>query len=138
MTSGSWAISQPFLNSIIETLPKGSTILEFGSGNGTKRLIDLGYVVYSVEQNIDWVGKYHTNYCHAPIKNGWYDVDIVNEFIKDKKYDALLIDGPAGQANSRLHIFESNVSLETIIFVDDIERPKDRELFNLLRKKQTV
>jgi len=36
MTSGSWAISQPFLNSIIETLPKGSTILEFGSGQKTE------------------------------------------------------------------------------------------------------
>jgi len=129
------AISQSLIDSIIENLPKESTILELGSGEGTKKLVDLGYKVYSVEQNTDWVGKYHNNYCHAPLKNGWYDLDIVNEFIKDREYDALLIDGPAAGDRSKMR--DSDINLETLIFVDDIDRPEDRQLFDILKEGRT-
>jgi len=132
MTKGSYEISDSLLKTITANLSTSSCILELGSGVGTSYLISLGYEVYSVEQNVDWVGKYHDNYCHAPIKNGWYDMEVVNDFVNGLKYDAILIDGPA--AGDRLKMLDSDINFETLIFVDDIDRPVDRKLFDILKK----
>ena len=49
------AISEEMYAWLEENLPKGSTILEFGSGTGTIELTKR-YTVYSVEQSIEYVG----------------------------------------------------------------------------------
>jgi hypothetical protein len=39
MSKGSWSISGDLIDSIEKHLPKGSTILELGSGYGTRSLV---------------------------------------------------------------------------------------------------
>ena len=132
MTHGTFEISKNFLSFIKNHLPLNSTILELGSGGGTLELIKSGYKMISIEQNPNYLNLHHNNYCHAPLKEGWYDIEIVNDFIKEKSYDAILIDGPA--SGDRLKIINSKLDFSKIIFVDDMDRPRDREVFDLLKK----
>lgn len=134
MSKGSWSISDSFIDLITKTLDKKDTLLELGSGEGTQKLIAKQINLLSVEQNKEWVNRYHNNYCYAPLKDGWYDLEVLNNFLKDKNYDAVLIDGPA--AGDRIKILESCIDLSKIIFVDDLDRSKDRELFNRLKENR--
>jgi len=132
MTSGSgWTISHTLIASIKHHVPADSVILEFGSGLGTGKLIRQGYSLLSVEQNFNFINKFHNNYCHATIKDGWYDLEVLHKFLKDKEYDAILIDGPTAPG-SRMGILEAKIDLNKIIFMDDTDRPEDRELFCIL------
>lgn len=134
MSKGSWSISDDFLKCIVENTPKESCILEFGSGDGTYRLLQEGYKLLSIEQNIKWCGLHHDNYCHCPLVDGWYDMDKLGKFLEGRSYDVILIDGPA--AGDRIKILESCVDLSKTLFVDDLDRPKDRELFNKLKENR--
>jgi len=118
---------------IVDILPAGSTIVELGSGYGTKRLTKH-YTVYSVEQNKSWVGFCDkSNYIHAPIIDGWYDPGILKEQLPGE-YDMLIIDGPGGVGRSYFmrHI-ELFPNLNNIpIIVDDANRNEERILLNEL------
>ena len=63
-------------------------------------------------------------------------MDIDNEFNKNKTYDAVLIDGPA--SGDRSILLESNLDLSKILFVDDIDRPRDRHIFNKLKQNKYI
>lgn len=90
-----FAISEEMYAWLEENLPEGSTILEFGSGTGTIELTKR-YTVYSVEQSEEYIGVAPlSTYIHAPLKDGWYDAEIVFNNIP-KEYDLLLVDGPGG------------------------------------------
>jgi hypothetical protein len=90
-----FAISEEMYAWLEENLPEGSTILEFGSGTGTIELTKR-YTVYSVEQSKEYVGVAPlSTYIHAPLKDEWYDAEIVFDNIP-KDYDLLLVDGPGG------------------------------------------
>lgn len=129
-----WCISQHLIDTIKEFVPKGSKILEFGSGQGTKTLVDAGYDMFSIEENIRFIGVFHNQYCHAEIKDGWYNLDKVRNFLDGKCFDAVLIDGPA--YGERLKILDSGLDFNDfkVIIVDDIERKKDAQLFSILSK----
>jgi hypothetical protein len=137
MTAGSgFAISEEVLNIIKEHLPLGKTILEFGSGTGTHMLTGAGYKMVSVEQDFRFV-NYSSNVSDmifAPIDpaTNWYNMSIVNAAIQNLEYDAILIDGPG--PGDRFGIINSKVDLTKLMFVDDIDRPYDRELFDVLSK----
>lgn len=124
-------ISEDFMKTIQSYVKKGSTILEFGSGHGTKYLSEY-YDMISIEEDAEWVDKYPSKYLHAEVKNEWYDVDAVNMFLKDKSYDAILIDGPArGRRERILELIESNeleINTDVHIFMDDLERDADMKL----------
>jgi len=121
---------QEFIKKII---PIGSTIIELGSGIGTKELVK-NYKVYSIEQNARWIGYVpESNYIYAPLRNNWYDVNIIQSAMPTS-YDALLIDGPQGAG--RLNMMD-NLSLFSLldkipIIIDDINRPEERELLEAL------
>tara|TARA_R110002124_G_scaffold161188_1_gene328459 strand:+ start:662 stop:1135 length:474 start_codon:yes stop_codon:yes gene_type:complete len=90
-----FAISEEMYAWLEENLPEGSTILEFGSGTGTIELTKR-YTVYSVEQSKEYIGVAPlSTYIHAPLKDEWYDAEIVFDNIP-KEYDLLLVDGPGG------------------------------------------
>jgi hypothetical protein len=134
-----FAISDEMFGWIKDNLEEGKTILEFGSGKGTIELTKY-WKVYSVEQDSKWVGvAENSNYIHAPIKNGWYDVDIVFDNIPSN-YDLLLIDGPGG-SDLRPGIDQHFNKLRTNIpiLLDDTHRIKDRNhainLSNFLNKE---
>ena len=100
---GGWSFSCDFLNLVKGEVPSGSTILEFGSGDGTEKLCE-NYTVYSIEEK-------------------------VIEFIGDLDYDAIIIDGPAyGLRKGMIDILE-HLNLDVPIFIDDIDRPDDKSVF---------
>jgi len=100
---GGWSIDKKLYDYIREILPEGSTILELGSGEVTD-VLARDYTMYSVEHELEWVGKYNSTYLHVPlcehkaIKNHlhtrWYSADILRPLLKGIKYDLLLVDGP--------------------------------------------
>ena len=129
MTKGSWSISNNVVEFILSNLKNDSTILEFGSGEGTG-ILSNNYNMMSIEQNKQYVDKYNSEYLYAPIVNGWYDVDKVLSFLENKTYDAILIDGPVG--NNRIKMFSIIDKLNTgvLLIFDDIDREKDMENAN--------
>jgi hypothetical protein len=143
---GGWAIDVECYNKIVEILPKGKTILEFGSGTGTAELVK-NYIVHSVEHDINWVNKYGSNYIYAPLKPiinaldvNWYDVFALKQKLPEK-YDLILIDGPPSTADNRRSRegFYWNLNLfnldGVIIIFDDIQREHDFNNMILVSKK---
>ena len=133
------------LNFIESNFPKGSIILELGSGKGTEDLINAGFGVFSIEHDPEWVDMYHDNYIEAPLVNlskednplWWYDPECLKDKLP-KIYHLLLIDGPTGKGddyeNCRLGILE-NLDLfnrNVCILVDDTDRPQEKKLFEIL------
>jgi len=143
---GGWAIQESCYNFIREILPEGKTILELGSGIGTKYLAEH-YTMYSIENYPEWVNKYDSTYIYAPIKNynsdwvapdlpgehserqvGWYDPEKLIGKLPES-YDLILVDGPNGMFGrggflKHLDLFNPNVP---IIF-DDINRDAEYQM----------
>jgi len=120
---------------ILQKLPKGSTMLEFGSGPGTTLFVEK-FKVYSIEHDIKYVGvEPKSTYVHAPIVVNpnnirWYDERIVRNFIKDLKYDLILVDGPLGSiGRSGIKNILDVLKTETIpVIFDDVNRPEELKL----------
>ena len=139
---------------IQEILPSGSTILELGSGHGTKKLLDMGYKVISIEQDPNWQFKYHDNYICCPLKQygkkpwseeqygneWWYDDDVLSSLPEFKdKHDFILIDGPTGPNDGaynycRMGFVEHQYlfNMGVPILVDDTNRKYEKELAQAL------
>lgn len=124
---------------IESNIPKGSTILELGSGKGTARMVE-NYTVYSIEHSQKWMNKYGSNYIYAPIKDGWYDIDAIKKGIPGH-YDLLLVDGPPRKVDGvkvgrrpfgdHLDLFNTDV----YIIVDDADRGREMKLLTNLVEK---
>jgi hypothetical protein len=143
---GGWAIQESCYEFIKKTLPKGSTILELGSGIGTDYL-SKHYKMYSIENYLEWVDKYDSTYIFAPIEfyndkwtapdlpgddtsiqSGWYNPELVKNNLPES-YDLILVDGPNGSFGrggflKHIDMFNTNVP---IIF-DDINRECEMQL----------
>lgn len=131
---GGWSITKKTFDYILATLPKGSTLLEMGSGWSSGEFSKY-YTVFSVENNPKWLNKFNTNYIHVPIKDHWYNVDILRKKLPDH-YDFILVDGPTGGIGrmgfyTNLKIFNTNVP----ILFDDIHAKKHYELFIKVAEK---
>tara|TARA_R110000822_G_C15328589_1_gene494387 strand:+ start:1175 stop:2416 length:1242 start_codon:yes stop_codon:yes gene_type:complete len=124
------AISDEMLEWLKINLPKGKTILEFGSGTGTIELTKY-WNVCSVEQNEEWIGKApKSKYIHAPLnhEDKWYDQEIVfNNIPKD--YDLILVDGPMNsQYREGICQFWNKLNTNVPIIFDDSHWPPDKEV----------
>jgi len=138
MSGNGFSMCSGILSLIFSNVEKGKTILEFGSGDGTKKLVDHGYTVYSIEENKDFCDLHHDNYLHCPVigesyETSCYDIDKVLEFVKDINYDVILADGPAHGARHNLIELFSHLNTNVTIFVDDIERESDRMFFDAIK-----
>ena len=114
---------------------KDSTILELGSGHSTKEFSEFCNVV-SVEQDLNWVGKYDSTYIHAPIVNGWYDINVLKKGLP-KKYDVLVIDGPIRIDEADRRLFNKHKDLfylDCPILLDDVHRIETRVFAKELAK----
>jgi len=131
---GDWSISKEMFDWISNNIPDGSTIVELGSGRGTKELVKK-YVVYSIEHDIEWIGfEEKSNYIYAPLVDGWYDVSIVKNELPEK-YDLLIVDGPIREDRinfiKNYGIFNTNIP----IIIDDTNRIEDKEMSIFLSDK---
>ena len=128
-----WSISRELFAWIKDKLPLGATILEFGSGNGTKELAKF-YNVISIEHNKEWIGVAEgSEYHHAPKVDGWYNKQVVEKAIKGRSIKAIIVDGPpgTGHRNGIINfLMENSYLLEASIIVDDTNRKKEKILAN--------
>lgn len=120
---GGWSISKELFIDICDAIPEGSTICELGSGSGTHWL-SKKYNVISIEQDERYINKHQSTYIHAPIKNGWYDLDAIKEPIECA---ALLVDGPTGISRSPL-IKNFGIFKTKMVIFDDVNRKDDLEI----------
>lgn len=125
---------------VLKNIPEGRVIIELGSGHGTTRLLGEKYELYSIEHDSNWCGMYNSTYIYAPIKNKFYDLDVLREALPEK-YDVIIIDGPPSKINGKrnermgfydnLDMFDTNA---TMVF-DDLHRKRDKLLLDNVCKK---
>lgn len=96
-------------------VPKGSTILELGSGDGSTTELSKHYDLRSIEHNPDYVGKWGdaSKVMLAEIVDGFYDKKVMDT-INSIDYKALLVDGPDWDSrmvafNKHLHYFNPKI-----------------------------
>lgn len=136
-----WTLPNEAFALIQEKIPKGSIILELGSGAGTGILAE-DYDVVSVEHDEEWLGIHSSRYIHATIvpnptserfvQKGWYDSNTLSVQLPED-YDLLLIDGPTGDIG-RAGILEhlSLFRADRPILLDDTDRPGEYALLQEL------
>ena len=149
MESNAFAIEEEVVEFFLSKLEIGSTILEFGSGVGTLKLLE-NFNVISVEDNPKWVGyatklnksDYNSNYLHAPLveiepveglgHSIWYDRSLLSPLM-EMDFDAVLIDGPLGKygrggiigfISDNLEIFSNK-----LMVIDDCDRLDELKIF---------
>lgn len=113
-TLDDWAIPKECFDKIVEILPFNSTILELGSGTGTKVLSKF-YNMISIETDAKWLNKYKSTYLHVPFddKYRWYNLEILKQKLETiGSYDLFLIDGPKGyrdKISENLELFRQDI-----------------------------
>lgn len=142
-----WAIPAQSLSVIKKYLKeyKVKNLLELGSGESTKmfsQMITMNELnsVHSLEHIKTWVNEARLKapYClthHCPLFDGWYDLQKAEPTLHQIKFDGLLIDGPPGFFKSRSKAtekLESYLSPNCLVFVDDLNREEEQNLFEQL------
>lgn len=112
---------------------------------------------FSVESDENWAQELHNQIklyeledfvkiIYAPMKevktefrhkqqNLWYDMDILeNVFNSEKKFDLVVVDGPYGGSTpfarySAVPFLQNKLAENYAIFLDDINRPQEKEIF---------
>lgn len=130
-----WAIPKEAFEWIYKNIPHGSTIVELGSGNGTKELVRY-YNVVTVEENEKWVNVVkEAKYIYSPLKEYdkvvphsccWYNDDMLSEL--PSEYDLLIIDGPVGNNRGNFVHFIEHFRSDVPIIIDDTNRGGDKKM----------
>ena len=117
-----------FIPWVINNIPHKKNIIELGAGLTSTRVFNDFYNLYSIEHNEKYINIYKgVNYIHAPLKNEWYDPDIIERMLPDD-YDCIVVDGPPGMLNNNNQIrygFIKNIQLfkqDVPIIFDDTDR----------------
>ena len=126
----SYAVRFSLLKWVKNNIPAGHAILELGSGSGTTQELSKTYQLYSVEHDKEWLRKYRSHYIHAPLVNGWYDLNM--RPLLPRLYNLLIIDGPPGE--DRVNIIKHfDMFLQYVpVIIDDTERPGEKEIIRHL------
>ena len=127
-------IPPPVLAWCHANLPKNAKVLELGSGLGTRELAKH-FAVTSVEHDRRFLNAWDSNYIHAPLVDGYYQRDAMEQAL-ESEYAAIIIDGPPAfeRSNRRSRLgflkYLKLVRGRPAIVVDDIHRAWD--LFNFI------
>jgi hypothetical protein len=122
---------------LLDNLPEGKTILELGSGWGSGELIKH-WNVWSVENKEKWFKMYNPQSVLIPITKGWYDYDLMKEFMLKMRgsYDLLLVDGPYDNRWGILrnfHLFDHDPRIPVVF--DDIKRKEGLDIMDGVSKR---
>ena len=140
-----WSICDGVIEAVRNLVTNDSTIVELGSGLGSKSLAEI-CTVYSIEHDERFLNLHEdVNYIYAPLveikplldfnETQWYDIDIIKRNLPSN-IDLVLVDGPPekyGRSGilNHLDMFGKN----TIWVVDDVLRQKDQTLANYIALK---
>ena len=120
-TWGGNEISHDLYQYLEANLPEGKTILELGSGWGTSQLMRK-WNVWSIEDRPEWHCKFNEAQSRlVPLKDKWYDPDILENTLTNLKYDLLLVDGPYDNREGFITHFSLFNQKVPIVF-DDVKR----------------
>jgi hypothetical protein len=127
-----WSIELELFNWLELNIPKNTNFLEIGSGEATQFLLE-NWNLTSIEENIEWVDKYNSNYIYSPIKDNWYDLKIIKENI-NTDFLTILVDGPAyGERNGFFKNIDYFLKLNPrFIILDDVHRDEDKLCYDRL------
>ena len=140
MTSSDWMLPSEVFDWISREIQCGQKILEFGSGEGTRRLTE-NFKVFSIEHDSVWAERAPSICHHIPIQEnptsdshgekGWYEIEKVLDVINDD-FALIIIDGPPGTIgrNGILQIIEKLP--RTNYLVDDVHRVAELHLLHSL------
>ena len=138
-----WMLPTEVFQWLYEHIPAGSSILEFGSGNGSIEL-SKNFDLLSVEHDLNWLGHSSGTYIHAEIvqnqvsnkfsESGWYNFEKLGDL--PSNVDVIIIDGPPGDiGRSGILGFLPNLPTFTWMIIDDTDRLKEENLLNELTRK---
>lgn len=140
--SKDWMLPEAAVNWLAHRVQPGWTIVELGSGDGSRALaamVPAGRLV-CVEHDTRWLGRCEqAEYIHAPIVDGWYDQQVLAERLP-KKMDCVVVDGPPGRIG-RFGLFAARELLDpsASLLIDDVHRTEERELaLAFQRERQQV
>jgi hypothetical protein len=128
---GGSGIEKVTFDYITSRISHGSIFVELGAGRVSTREFCKVFSLYSVEQNSEYCGIYPgTNYIHAPIRNGWYDTEILKRELP-KNISGIFVDGPAGSGNrngllANIDLFD--MTDDVIIVFHDTYRDEELKL----------
>ncbi len=121
-----WTLPGEAFEFLEERMLTDATIVELGSGEGTRRLASM-FSVVSIEHDRRFIGKHPAAYIHAPIVDGWYDTHAVKAGLP-ADYDCIVIDGPPGNVG-RLGMLEAlDLFKKVPVLLDDVHRPEEQRL----------
>lgn len=118
MITDSHTLCQQSFDWILDNIPKGP-ILEIGSGCSTDIFESYGYDIVSIEDN----PKYLKNKSRlVPLKDGWYDFDILNKIVNEKRWNLVIVDGPHPRIGRGKYLdFYEKLNLQYIpTMIDDV------------------
>jgi hypothetical protein len=120
---GGWSYTQKEISELLKnlTFKKDYSVLEFGSGDSTKKLYEYiknyttNLTFYTYESDINYVED------NKEIHYILYDINKIKDVvIPDIKFDLILIDGPNGNLRSLWYSkIKNNVKNGTIVLIDD-------------------
>ena len=122
---------------ITDNIGPGQKVLEFGAGLVSTPKLSRVYELTSVEHDQKYIGQFNSEYIYAELseKDGWYRRDAL-ERIKHQNYSLAIIDGPPGSGNRFGILLNTDLLLHVpFILVDDVDRPCERLLLELLAKE---
>jgi len=111
---GGSGIEKCLYDFLINKFPKGTKMLEFGGGNVSTNVFSDYFNLTTVEEDLKWLNIFKNRYIYAPIKNNWYDNEILSKEL-DNDYQVIFVDGPLGGGNrfgllNNLHLFNENIT----------------------------
>lgn len=123
ITWGGSGIEKVVFDFIRDRIPEGSTVVELGAGLVSTKALSRFYNLYSVEHDEKFIGLVDgVNYIHAPLVDGWYDLNILKERLP-AKYDMVLVDGVARQ----LLLYNMDLFMHSALYVvHDTNRDNER------------
>lgn len=153
MSFGGIAICKELFEYLRQNLKTGSTILELGTGDGTKELVKF-YEVISIEFDPKFINyESRAVYINAPIRrydhNGvkyqWFDRDIIKNYFAGLvlPYDCIIVDSPTGVIGRSGFWYNKELfNLDVMIIIDDVNRDEEftilKHLTRHLRRKVEI
>lgn len=137
ITFGGPGISKDMFDWIAEVVPDNGTIIEFGAGYTSTKVLSARFSLISVEHNAKYLDIYQANYIHAPLDDeyGWYQREKL-EVLRQIKPTVVLIDGPPG-TGKRFGILKNLdlVKSAEFVVIDDTDRPSERLLAEIMAEQ---